>query len=237
MNYAWASGSDIGLVRSINQDAVFPTDPGSGPGPLLVIVADGMGGHAAGDVASRLAVETAVGGDERDPTDRITDANLAVVEASTGDPALAGMGTTMSMALIEPSGRAVLGHVGDSRIYLWREQRLEQLSRDHTYVAELVESGRIDADEAANHPHRHMITRALGSARSVKVDRMETEFREGDRLVLCSDGLTTMVDDTTIARILGDADDPVGAVWDLIEAANRAGGVDNTTVAVVDVLP
>jgi PPM family protein phosphatase len=232
VNYVWATASDVGLQRDTNEDSVHPHGAGTSQGPLLVIVADGMGGHAAGDVASRIAVETAVALDEASPQDRVTAANTAVVDAADVDPALAGMGTTMSLAHFDGSNRVVLAHVGDSRIYLYRGGDLSQVTRDHTYVAELLAAGRIDADEAASHPLRHMITRALGTARSVDVDR-----RSGDRLLLCSDGLTSMVDDDGIAAILESADDPAAAVWDLVEAANGAGGVDNITVAVVDITP
>ena len=144
------------------------------------------------------------------------------------------MGTTLTLVSLAPDGTATFGHVGDSRAYLLRETDLRQLTEDHTVAAEYVASGQISADEAASHPQRHMLTRTLGLTRFVNVDEFDVSLESGDRLLLCSDGLNEMVGDPEIQKALsnGTADD---ASWHLVEMANEAGGVDNTTVIVVDV--
>ncbi len=237
MRYVWATGTHQGRVRDHNEDAVLPATSGASEGPLLVAVADGMGGAVAGEVASSLAIEH-VGSVPAEaaeaPKERISAANNRLLEAVRENPALAGMGTTLTLGLFAADGELAVGHVGDSRAYLIRDGELEQLTTDHTVVAELVELGHLDPDAAHNHPQRHLLTRTLGLG-PVEVDEYQQHLAAGDRVVMCSDGLTTMLTDGEILGFLIDQD-VEGSVWTLIEAANNAGGVDNTTVAVVDVL-
>lgn len=234
MRFVWAAATHPGLVRESNQDAVYPPSSGSGPGPVLLAVADGMGGHVAGDVASRTALAAATAPDVDGPKERLVAGNLAITERIAEDPSLRGMGTTMTLARVGPDGAVEIGHVGDSRAYLYREGELRRLTVDHTVVQELVELGQISEEQADRHPQRHLLTRVLGLG-PVEVDEVSLRLHPGDRLLLCSDGLTGMVEEDDIAAVLGGAADPEEAVWDLVEAANRAGGVDNVSVVVLDV--
>lgn len=236
MKYVWASGSHVGRVRSGNEDSVYPRRGGNTDGPLLVAVADGMGGHVAGEVASRVAIDAATDPDGEAAGARVVAANEAVSERAANDPELYGMGTTMSLADLSADGTGRIGHVGDSRIYLLRAGVLSQVTTDHTLVAALLESGQISSDEVDTHPKRHYVTRALGLDRTVEVDEFTVQLEAGDRLMLCSDGLSEMVPDTAIGDVLSEADAPEPAVWSLIEMANEAGGVDNISVIVVDYL-
>lgn len=233
MIYHWASGTDTGRVRDHNEDAVWPGDDGSGPGPLVVAVADGMGGHIGGEVASKVALEAAVGAAGAPAEERAQIANLAIIDEVLERPRLAGMGTTLTLAVLDEDGSVDCAHIGDSRAYLLHRGTLEQLTRDHSLVAEMIESGELHPDQAAAHPFRSVITRALGLERSVAVDSIAFALEPGDRLLLCTDGLTNMADDTTIAEILGAGDAPADIAASLIETANRLGGVDNVTVVVV----
>lgn len=234
MRFTWATRSDPGKVRDHNEDSVWPEDDGSADETIIVAVADGMGGHAGGEVASSVALDTAmsVGGE---PAMRIQAANLAVVDAAKERPRLAGMGTTLTLGILDPDGDLDLGHVGDSRAYLWRNGELQQVSRDHSYVADLIDAGELEPEQAADHPYRSVITRAVGLDLTVEVDTYGVVLEEGDRILLCSDGLTDMLDDAAIATILGEFDDAGGAADALVEAANEAGGVDNISVVLVDV--
>jgi protein phosphatase len=197
------------------------------------MVADGMGGAVAGEIASQVAVEHAVAG-SGSPVERIQRANKAVVERSLSEPGLAGMGTTLTLAELGSDGIITLGHVGDTRAYLWRRGVLEQKTADHTVVAEQLAAGHISAADVATHPQRSMLTRVLGISHELEVDSLQIETAPGDRLLVCSDGLTNMVEDARIAQLLANAA-PEEVVWSLIEEANRAGGHDNITVVVVDV--
>jgi protein phosphatase len=232
MRFTIATATHVGRVRDGNEDAVYPTEDESSVGPVIVAVADGMGGHAAGEIASATAISAAVEVDDSAVT-RVEAANAAVLAAAAADRARAGMGTTLTLAIFWPDGRLEMGHVGDSRAYLLRNDRLTQLTIDHTFVHELIAQGRLAPEDAATHPRRHMLTRTIGMP-DVRVDSLEIHLLPGDRVMLCSDGLTGMVSDTRIARILSNTAAPTGAVWSLVEAANAAGGQDNTTVAVVD---
>ncbi|MCB1247637.1 MAG: serine/threonine-protein phosphatase [Acidimicrobiia bacterium] len=237
MRYIWASGTDTGKVRDHNEDAVFPPESGSTTGEAILIVADGMGGAVAGEVASRLAVEAASAapaGDPIAPEDRVVAGNQAVVLATEEDRSLAGMGTTMTLMRIDPGGPATIAHVGDSRAYLMRAGELRQVTTDHSLVGELVSLGRITEEEAKHHPSRHIITRVLGLG-PVTADRIDLDLGPGDRVLLCSDGLTDMVSDVMIGEILRAGEGVEPTAWALIEQANAAGGVDNITVVVVDV--
>ena len=237
MKYVWGTGTHVGRVRDGNEDSLFPDEPGSSEGPVVLMVADGMGGAVAGEVASSLAVEAASRApaeDEATPETRVLDANRAVIDATREDPSLAGMGTTMTLVQLNPDPTADFAHVGDSRAYLLRNNELEMLTTDHTLVHELIELGRITPEEAEHHPHRHLITRVLGLG-PIGVDTFKLDLEDGDRLLLCSDGLNTMVSDITIKQLLDNDQGVEPTAWALIEHANRAGGLDNTTVVVIDV--
>jgi PPM family protein phosphatase len=223
------AATDIGQVREGNEDSYLVVAP-------LYAVADGMGGHRGGEVASSLALETVQQLFERREgtlADQVAQANRAVYDRSQSDRSVSGMGTTLTAALID--GDTVhLVHVGDSRAYLLRGGELSQLTEDHTLVHRMVMEGEITAAEAETHPHRSILTRALGVDESVQVDEGDVRVEGGDRLLLCSDGLTGMVPDDQIQEIMLDAADPQEAVDRLVKVANRAGGIDNITAVVVD---
>ena len=225
-----AAETNVGRKRRHNEDS-FVADP-----PVFA-VADGMGGAQAGEVASALAAET-VKESETDPSASgeervvalIKAANLRVHQRAASDTSASGMGTTMTVALLEPDGTVAIGHVGDSRAYRLRAGRLEQLTDDHSLVAELVRRGELSPEEAAVHPQRSVITRALGTDADVDVDAFTVEARDGDLFLLCSDGLTTMVDTDTISGILEQNRGRLEvATRALIKAANDRGGDDNIT--------
>ena len=234
MRYIWSAASHQGMVRQNNEDALFPDSSGQSDGPVTLMVADGMGGHVAGEVASRLAVNAAAFAD-LDPTDRVAAGNRAIREEVAREPGLEGMGTTLTLVTLTPDGTAAFAHVGDSRGYLLRGGELRQVTQDHTVAAEYVALGRIAPDEASAHPQRHMLTRTLGLTRFVNIDESEIRLEPGDRILLCSDGLTEMVNDLRITEGLSEAT-PDEAAWNLIEMANAAGGVDNVSVIVADAL-
>ncbi len=224
------AATDIGLVREGNEDAYLSEEP-------LFAVADGMGGHRGGEVASRIAIDTLEAMFRRGEgglSEQVQEANRAVFERSVLDRSVAGMGTTLTAAMIE-GARARLAHVGDSRAYLLRDGELRLLTEDHTLVQRMVQQGEITPEEAERHPQRSVITRVLGVEPSVPVDEVVIDLRAGDRLLVCSDGLTSMLGDDEIAGLLRAEPDPQRAADALIRAANDAGGVDNTTVIVIDV--
>lgn len=231
----YAASSDIGLIRKSNQDSAYA-------GPRLLVVADGMGGHVGGDVASSVAVAQLSPLDEDPPgsdlLDRlagaVSDANYTLREMVQGDPALEGMGTTLT-ALLRAGSKLGLAHVGDSRCYLLRGGELTQITRDHTFVQGLVDDGRITAEQADHHPQRSLLLRALDGRTEVEVDLSVREAREGDRYLLCSDGLSGVVSEETITEALGQGT-PEQAVATLVELALRGGGPDNVTAVVADVV-
>ena len=233
MSIVWSSVTHLGRVRSVNQDRAHPTSGGRNDGPQLLVVADGMGGHVGGEIAVSVAIEAAL---ESEGTleERVRQANRAIVEEVEEKPELTGMGTTMTMAEVGTDRRLRLAHVGDSRAYLLRSGVLVQLTTDHTLVAEYVAQGRLRADQASSHPQRSLLTRALGLETHLLVDTAEFQLKEGDRLLLCSDGLNSMLSDREITDLL-DGDSTEEAAWRLVEAANLAGGHDNVTVVVADV--
>jgi protein phosphatase len=233
MRYQWAVATHKGRVRTNNEDAVYPTTAGSGPGPALFMVADGMGGHVAGEVASQIAVEQAMS-TEGPVEQRVEAGNLAILAEATRKPELAGMGTTMTLLEVLPDSSGRLAHVGDSRAYLLRDGELGQITVDHTVVTEYLRAGKLTADQAVDHPQRNMLTRALGLIHGIEVDTLELDLRPGDRILICSDGVSDYVsgEDIHAALAAGTAEE---VVWDLVERANRAGGYDNITAVVVDV--
>jgi protein phosphatase len=232
MRLVTGAATDVGRVREGNEDA-YLVDDATG----LVAVADGMGGHRAGEVASATALEAlraAVSGG-RPLREAMEAANEAVFGKSLTDTGLRGMGTTLTAATVVSGGTVLVGHVGDSRAYLLHDGELQQVTVDHSLVEELVREGRLTADEAAVHPQRSIITRALGVDASVEVDVYSLELEAGDRLLLCSDGLTGMVQAETIAGILRREDDLTRAAAQLVDAANAAGGEDNITAVILAV--
>jgi PPM family protein phosphatase len=236
----WGAATDVGMVRSNNEDSLLVASP-------VFAVADGMGGHAGGEVASNIAVATlkaAFDGDDGSHTrdalaEAVRRANEAIYERASTDPGLRGMGTTLTaVALVDEDGDDVLAvvQVGDSRAYRMRDGELEQLTDDHNVAEEMVRIGRITPDEATVHPHRHMLTRALGIQPDVEVDCFGVTPFAGDRYLLASDGLMNEVDDAEIARTLRRLDDPDDAAQELVHLARSGGGRDNITVVVVDVV-
>ena len=228
-----ASLTDTGRRRRHNEDAYVCEPP-------LFAVADGMGGAQAGELASNLAAaalrdEGSRGGGEERVDELIQEANRRVYERQARDSSATGMGTTMTVALVE-DGHVAIGHVGDSRAYLIRDRRLEQLTEDHSLVAELVRSGKLSPEEAEGHPQRSVITRALGTDPDVDVDTFSVETKPGDLFLLCSDGLTAMVDDETILReVERNRGDLTAASKALVKAANKGGGDDNITVVFFEI--
>jgi len=229
VNVRVGAASDIGQVREGNEDSFLVLAP-------LYAVADGMGGHRGGEVASSLALETVQAMFERREgslAEQVTEANRAVFERSQRDRSVAGMGTTLTAALVD-GDRVHLAHVGDSRAYLLRDGELTMLTEDHTLVHRMVMEGEITEAEAETHPHRSILTRALGVDGSVLVDENDVQTIDGDRILLCSDGLTGMVPDGEIREILASTTDPQEAVDALVRVANSAGGIDNITAVVLD---
>ena len=221
--------TDIGRVRDGNEDSYLVDPP-------LFAVADGMGGHRGGEVASHLALETveALAHDGKGTlADQVHEANRAVFARSQEDRAVTGMGTTVTAAKVVDDV-VHLAHVGDSRAYLLRAGDLRRLTEDHTLVNRMVKAGEITPAEAEVHPHRNVLTRALGTEPDVEVDTDEVALMDGDRIVLCSDGLFGMVNEEQIQAILETEPDPQKGADRLVRAANRAGGVDNITVVILD---
>ncbi len=225
---AYAVASDTGRKRRRNEDNYVVAPP-------LFAVADGMGGAQAGEVASRLAASALEAGDSDglDGTKRIDaliqEANRRIFDRASTDPTASGMGTTMTVALVEGMTVAI-GHVGDSRAYLIRGERMEQLTDDHSLVNELLKSGKLSEEEAQIHPQRSVITRAVGTDPDVDVDGFTIEAEEGDVFLICSDGLSDMVSDEEILELLhANREDLEQAVKALVAAANRGGGEDNIT--------
>lgn len=229
----YAARSDVGCVREHNEDSFIAATP-------LFVVADGMGGHEAGEVASEIAIRTML---EKAPSspdgdalaNAVRAANAAIISAAANGVGRPGMGTTMTAAQIFDD-QLIIAQVGDSRAYLLHEGTLQRVTRDHSLVADLVEQGRITEEEARVHPQRSVITRALGSDVTVEPDIYILRVNHGDRLLLCSDGLSSMIEDSSIAAVLRSNDDPQSCCDALIREALAAGGLDNVTCIVVDPL-
>jgi serine/threonine protein phosphatase PrpC len=226
-----ASASDVGRVRSDNQDRDLLAPP-------LIAVADGMGGHLGGGTAAGMAVDALRGvGSTTDPTALLAalkEANRAIARAATGNPDLTGMGTTATAALLE-DGILYLVHVGDSRAYLIREGRIIQVTQDHSVVAEMVRRGTLAADAAESHPARHVITRALGVDADIDIDAMRVDLEPGDVVLLCTDGLSGPVTDDEMLEVVEAALTLEDAAELLVQRANAAGGPDNVTVVLARV--
>ncbi|ACY19237.1 Stp1/IreP family PP2C-type Ser/Thr phosphatase [Haliangium ochraceum] len=253
MRVRFAGTTDVGRKRAQNEDSVFlPVDT------RLAIVADGMGGHSSGEIASGLAVETIVEhfrktadaqtltwpykvdhGIRNDVNRLITSimlANLEIYERAQRDPNCKSMGTTV-VAMYFLDDTAIVGHVGDSRVYLLREHKMTQLTEDHSLINDYIKMKRVTAEEAESWPHKNVIVRALGMKETVQVDIISEVPRVGDCYVLCSDGLTGMLSDERIVQIIESTDDLDMAARSLIDAANEAGGDDNISVVLARIEP
>jgi protein phosphatase len=232
--------TDTGRTRNANQDYVFCEENAVGSFPNLFIVADGMGGHKAGDTASRMCVEEVVSQIEKSTKvtpigifeQAVSAANQKVFQASLSDKELDGMGTTIVAAVVLGNTVYVI-NVGDSRLYAYQDT-LRQVTVDHSLVEEMVQSGKIHKEDMRTHPNKNIITRALGTNRDVKADCFEIEVNEGDVLLLCSDGLSNMLEDEMIKKIIENhKQDMKAAAEKLVEAANEAGGKDNISVVLI----
>lgn len=235
--------TDIGQRRQLNQDFIYLSETPIGNLPNVFIVADGMGGHNAGDYASRYAVETVVeeigASLEKNPVKilsrAIDRANAMIRQKAREDTALTGMGTTMVLATC--MGRYLeVANVGDSRLYVVHQDKIEQITQDHSLVEEMVRMGGIDRASARNHPDKNIITRAIGARDYVEADFFSLELQTGDMVLLCSDGLTNMIEDEIIYRILTNGESLKDRVEGLVETANQNGGKDNISVIVIEPL-
>lgn len=229
---SFGSRTDVGHVRDHNEDSLTVVPP-------LFAVADGMGGHEAGEVASELTIKTleqlAPAHPDAQALERAVEtANLNVLQAPSQGIGREGMGTTLTAAMIEGE-RLLIAQVGDSRAYLLHQGELQQLTRDHSLMMDLIEAGQITPEEARVHPNRSVITRAIGSDPHMKPDIYELNISAGDRLLLCSDGLSTMLEDDEIQTIMRHTPSPQQCASDLVDVALQAGGYDNVTVVVVDI--
>ncbi|NLK76764.1 MAG: Stp1/IreP family PP2C-type Ser/Thr phosphatase [Clostridiales bacterium] len=234
------SKTDKGKRREMNQDYVYTSEGRIGNLPNLCILADGMGGHNAGDYASRYTVETIVDSIEKDEQKEpvsiieqaIQRANQAILEKAKTDIDLDGMGTTVVVATIVDNEMYV-ANVGDSRLYVIGEE-IHQITKDHSFVQEMVRRGELNAKDARVHPDRNIITRAIGGAKPLEVDFFEVELKEKERVLMCSDGLTDMIEDENILKILKEQKSTADGIKCLVETANENGGNDNITVVVIE---
>lgn len=232
---AIAGATHVGVIRRVNQDAFGRADDPA-RGEVLLVVADGLGGHRGGEVASRMAIDllgplvrAGTGPAPERLVQAIREANRQIHEAARVDETLEGMGTTVVCLLADRSGGAHVAHVGDSRLYRLRDERLDALTEDHSLVATLVREGVIRPDEARTDPRKNQILRALGVRKEVEIDVAPVEARPGDTYLLCTDGLHGLIEDWAIRNVALENPELEIAVERLIEAANRAGGTDNVT--------
>ncbi|MBN2176304.1 MAG: serine/threonine-protein phosphatase [Demequinaceae bacterium] len=238
LGFDFAARSDVGLLRSTNQDSAYA-------GPHLLVVADGMGGAAGGDIASSIAVGTlaslddeAIGQDDALEALKgsIANAHTEIVSRAHNDPELSGLGTTVT-ALLRSGNTVAMAHIGDSRAYLLRDGTLDQVTTDHSFVQHLVDTGRLSAADAENHPKRSMLLRVLGDIDAdIPVDISAREIRAGDRWLLCTDGLSSIVSRPTLSKTLGDVSDVDECADQLVALALAGGAPDNVTCIVADVV-
>lgn len=234
------SMTEIGMCRKMNQDYFYASEMPVGNLPNLFLVADGMGGHNAGEYASMHSIDTIVktaemsiySGPEEILENAIRKANQNLIAKAVEDTSMWGMGTTVVAAVISGS-RLYTANVGDSRLYLVRD-RMIQITRDHSFVEEMVRRGEIDREAARNHPDKNIITRAVGAVEEIEIDFFQTELEPKDQILLCSDGLTNMIEDEEINRIIREQESLSGAAEELIRTANQNGGRDNITVIIID---
>ncbi|MCD7745044.1 MAG: Stp1/IreP family PP2C-type Ser/Thr phosphatase [Lachnospiraceae bacterium] len=235
------SVTDIGRRRSSNQDFIYASEQPVGNLPNLMIVADGMGGHNAGDLASRYTVESMIEylgqAQEERPIPLLSEsihyANDRVIEKAATDQSLEGMGTTVVAAVIR-DGYLYVANVGDSRLYLI-DETISQITKDHSLVEEMIRMGELKRKDARTHPDKNVITRAIGVKSPVRIDFFDVKLEEGDRILLCSDGLTNMVEDSGIWKIVRNSDSPKEAAQHLVNEANKNGGKDNISVVLAEV--
>lgn len=241
------SYTDIGKVRQVNEDDYYVSDYVTDLEAIYAMVADGMGGHLGGEVASSTAIHVACDyieanfdrskgqkGIKELLKNAVMYANNAVFSKAGTDDKLKGMGTTLTMCFILGK-KLTAAHIGDSRMYLLRDGKIKKLTRDHSLVSELVESGSITELEAKKHPHKNVITRAVGTSAEIKADIFETELKEGDSVLLCSDGLSNEITDKTILKTVNDAPCAMAAAQSLVFSALDNGGKDNITVIVLKI--
>lgn len=234
--------TDRGLVRDTNEDSVFISGSPIGKLPDLFIVADGMGGYKAGDYASRRAIDLVLKSIRERKEDAplralrtaIDSANSTIFHEAQNEEDKENMGTTLVCAVISDTHLTV-ANVGDSRLYLLHDGALRQVTHDHSYVEELVRKGRMEEEEALHHPKKHYITRAIGAEETVEPDFFEEELVHGDKILMCTDGLTNMVSDEVLLGVLLQSAGPDTAAEKLVELANRSGGRDNITAIVIDI--
>lgn len=234
------SVTDIGKKRETNQDYVYTSDTPVGALPNLFLVADGMGGHNAGDYASKFTVETVVsliqnlqgGSPVKILSDAIHEANERLIEQAENDPTLHGMGTTL-VAMTIRDDHMIVANVGDSRLYTVG-QEIRQITEDHSLVQEMVRIGEMDSEEARISPDKNIITRAIGADPVVEIDFFERTVKPDEQILMCTDGLTNMVEDEDIRRMIAAQRDVVEAAMKLVQKANENGGKDNITVVIVD---
>lgn len=233
--------TDVGKRREINEDYIYTSEKPVGNLPNLFIVADGMGGHNAGDYASKVTVETMVSNIsaslEKNPvriiSGAIAEANGAIYKKSCEEPQFEGMGTTV-VAVTCKDGYLQVANVGDSRLYIVNDKEIRQITRDHSLVEEMVRIGGIARADARNHPDKNIITRAVGVNDTVEPDFFSVELLRGDSVLMCTDGLTNMLEDEEIRMILSGARDIVEKAEKLVSAANEKGGRDNITVVILE---
>ena len=245
----YAAGiTDVGVTRSQNQDSIFVCNKSIGPFPNLFIVADGMGGHKAGDVASGLAVEKFSGyirdfaaQDFIQPENYLDllvsaaqHAGNAVVAKADSDESMSGMGTTLTACVIT-NDKIYITHIGDSRIYAVNQLGIKQLTHDHTFVEELLQAGRITEAEAREHPKRHVLTRVLGVSGAMEVDGIVRELGDASAILLCSDGLSNMLDNDSMMKIINGLGYVEHRTRYLVDEANKKGGLDNISAILIDV--
>jgi PPM family protein phosphatase len=244
MKLSFTSLSDTGVVRSVNQDAFYADSPQA----RFFIVADGMGGHVGGQEASRIAKETVCSildkywnsGEASDSllAKALVEANQAIVTDQVEHPERADMGTTAVVLMFRgQADGAWFSHVGDSRLYRLRDSQLEQITQDHTWVSMAVKIGDLTQEEARNHPYRHVLSQCLGRKDLAKIEVQPIEVKSGDRLLLCSDGLTEELSDEEISAYLGSSDSCEEIATALVNAAKDNGGKDNITVVIVEIDP
>lgn len=235
--------SDVGKVREINQDAYFYLEDERLP---IFIIADGMGGHKAGEVASNTAISTIISYYEANKesiikkdkfipefiNESIALANEKLIEESENDDELKGMGTTITMCIVLKD-EIYVGHVGDSRAYLLRDNELIQITQDHSLVGELLRTGSITKEEALNHPKKNIILRALGTNKDLKVDIFTRDIKKDDKIILCTDGLTNMVSEDRIKETVINEEDQSSVCTTLVNISNELGGIDNTTIMLI----
>lgn len=237
---AWGM-KDTGRCRSVNQDYIFVSEKPMGNLPNLFLVADGMGGHKAGDLASEYTVsrvcEAVTKSMQKIPFQILKGAfqyaNQKLIEKAAESPAYTGMGTTLVAVTVQDDGTAYVANIGDSRLYRIGDE-IEQITEDHSLVEEMVRMGEISKEEARNHPEKNIITRAIGVSDTIEPDYFDTKLEKGECLLLCSDGLSNMIDDAQIREILKHRTDLKSGAEELVRTANENGGRDNISVVLIE---